>query len=305
VSASDEKKILQTILDYLPCGVTLFDEQFGLLAHNDQFLRLLDFPRQLVESGAPTFQDFLRYNAERGEYGPGDPEELVQRAMERARRREPHVLERERPNSAVVEIRGQPVPNGGFITIYTDITERRHAEQALRLAKAQLEQLALHDPLTGLANRRKLAERFDHEAARAQRSRAPISLLMIDIDRFKAINDRHGHAAGDACLKRLAEVLQSSGRAIDLATRLGGEEFAVLLPETDPDGARRVAERMRERVQATGFGLPGSVELLHATISVGVATLSGPGPAQLEELLARADEALYRAKQGGRNRVTA
>ena len=286
--------VLQTILDRLPCGVSLFDVELNLLAHNNEFLRLLEFPADLGSGGKVTFETFVRYNVKRGEYGPGEPEELVRVIVERAKRMEPHVVERARPNGTVIEVRGMPLPEGGFITLYTDITQRKHAEEELRKAKDALEQLALQDPLTGLPNRRRFTIGFEHEAVRRQRTGAPLSLLMLDIDHFKAVNDRDGHLAGDVCLKDVANVLRASARDADLVARFGGEEFIVLLPETTAAQALVVAERMRCKVQSE----------TSVTISIGAATAEA-GPPTLDGMVRQADEATYRAKRSGRNRVCA
>jgi diguanylate cyclase (GGDEF)-like protein len=151
------------------------------------------------------------------------------------------------------------------------------------------------DALTGLANRRGFDERLDEEIARAVRFGHPLSLLMIDIDDFKAINDRLGHAAGDHTLETLSGVIVRSIRTIDIAGRFGGEEFVVVLPETPLDGAVIVAERIREGIQESPTPVPTSV-------SSGVAELDLLVPSR-EMLLERADIALYRAKWSGKNRV--
>ena len=192
----------------------------------------------------------------------------------------------------------------GYRGVASDVTVRVRAEEALQRANEQLEQLALHDPLTGLANRRKFAERFEYDMARAVRARTPLSLLMIDIDHFKAINDRHGHLAGDACLKALAALLAGSVRAVDLVARFGGEEFVVLLPEMSVAQSLVAAERMRFQVQAHPAGIGDGAPGVAVTVSVGAATSMGAA-LTLEEVLARADEAVYRAKRAGRNQVCA
>jgi diguanylate cyclase (GGDEF)-like protein/PAS domain S-box-containing protein len=181
-------------------------------------------------------------------------------------------------------------------------TERERNGKALQHANLQLEQLALHDPLTGLANRRKFADRFAYEMARAGRIRTPPSLLMVDVDHFKGINDRHGHLVGDACLKELAALLTESVREVDLVARFGGEEFVVLLPETSMAQSLLAAERMRCKVQTQPIGIGDGVPPVAVTISVGAATAAGAAPT-LDEILARADEAVYRAKSAGRNQV--
>jgi diguanylate cyclase (GGDEF)-like protein len=136
-----------------------------------------------------------------------------------------------------------------------------------------------------------------------RRARA-LSLLMIDIDNFKAINDRHGHPAGDDVLRALAATLAASMRAGDDCGRLGGEEFAVVLPDEDREGAAASAERLRATVELLGVEAQSAPERIGFTVSIGVATLPQDGYT-LDELMRHADERLYRAKEGGRNRVVA
>jgi diguanylate cyclase (GGDEF)-like protein len=156
------------------------------------------------------------------------------------------------------------------------------------------ERLATVDALTGLRNRRWLDEAFARQLARASRANQPLSVLMIDIDQFKRVNDKCGHTVGDAILRRVAHTLAAGLRPQDLLARYGGEEFAVLLPGIETVQAIAVAERLRHGIQAAGpKPLPG------ITVSVGVA--SAQRDETLAGLLKRADEALYRAKQSGRN----
>lgn len=134
MSPNDEdwSSLLQTILDYLPSGVSLLDKDLRLVAWNEEFRRLLCFPDELFESPAPDLYDLLLFNARRGEYGPGDPEAQARAGIERARRMEPHLFERTRPDGTVIEVRGRPLPGGGFVTIYSDVTVRRRAEEEVR-----------------------------------------------------------------------------------------------------------------------------------------------------------------------------
>jgi diguanylate cyclase (GGDEF)-like protein len=160
----------------------------------------------------------------------------------------------------------------------------------------QLARLSRTDPLTGLGNARELAERFDGECARSRRHGTPLSLLLLDLDHLKGINDRRGHTMGDVALLELAEALRSDLRRSDVAARLGGDEFALLAPATSGDAALALAERIRTRV--------GAISSVGATVSVGVATReAGAEPCSPRDLTERADRALYRAKDGGRNRV--
>jgi len=177
-----------------------------------------------------------------------------------------------------------------------DMTEEKQAQLAL-------EQLATRDGLTGLANRRCFDETLHAEWARAMRQRQPLSLLMVDVDNFKAYNDAHGHLGGDECLKRIATAVASEMRANDLVARYGGEEFAVVLPNQSLKGAATVAERIRSRVeqlQVPNVLAPGQ----HVTVSIGAATALPAPENAASELVATADAALYRAKHMGRNRIS-
>ena len=161
-------------------------------------------------------------------------------------------------------------------------------------------QLATHDALTGLCNRRHFAELFDKELARAQRHQRPLALCMIDVDLFKRINDEHGHLAGDGVLKQLTDVLKRYVRQEDLVARIGGEEFAVVLPEADGPEAALFGERYRAAVEAEVFPINGVPHRL--TISIGIACMS-PERDDRSKLMRAADGVLYRAKETGRNRV--
>jgi len=178
--------------------------------------------------------------------------------------------------------------------VLQDMTERHRLE-------ADLVRLATLDELTRLPNRRHFLEQARREVERSRRYGSSLSLLMVDADRFKDINDTHGHAGGDAVLRALAETGRRLLRETDVMGRLGGEEFALLLPETDPSQARVVAERLCGAVRALAVPLPGG-GTAGLTVSVGVAAL-GPGVENLDELMRRADSALYAAKQRGRDRV--
>ncbi len=182
----------------------------------------------------------------------------------------------------------------GQISITRDVTERRALHQAL-------EHQAQVDYLTGLPNRRRFMELAELELARSLRYHKQLSLFMIDIDHFKKVNDTHGHKTGDIVLQKLSEIMQESLREVDIIGRLGGEEFAVLLPETGRVEASEVAERLRDRVAEEEIVLEGGMPL-RVTISVGVTTMQQKS-VNIDMLLSVADEALYLAKHGGRNQV--
>jgi two-component system cell cycle response regulator len=173
----------------------------------------------------------------------------------------------------------------------------------MRIAALMDEQqrLAAIDALTGLRNRRSFSELLNVEYARASRYGSALSFLLLDVDHFKAVNDRHGHPGGDAVLAAVGGLLRTCLRTPDLPARWGGEEFVVALPSTDLEGATVVAERVRQAIQ--GFAINHAGATIPITASVGVATLRGGE--SLDALIDRADRAMYEAKGGGRNRVVA
>ncbi len=189
------------------------------------------------------------------------------------------------------------------LLIFQPLVRRiRQEARLLEEANAQLKRLSFLDALTSIPNRRAFEERFQLEWRRAQRHSSPISVLMIDIDHFKEYNDHYGHQRGDECLAQLAQRLRNSvSRPGDFVARYGGEEFAIILPDTDVAGATAVAENLRKR--AAGLRIPHAASPVRdvVTISVGVASII-PDPGSPIPVAA-ADQALYRAKQLGRNRV--
>lgn len=421
-SIDSTQAALQTIIDFLPTGITMFNAEQQIVICNQNFRTLLEFPDALFENGMPFLHDLAMYNARRGEYGPGEPHVLAEQVCARARTMQPHVFERQRPNGTILEIRGEPLPGGGWVAIYTDISDRKRNEENLRRvkdmmsaainfsptfiwetdaegnysylqgvehilgftesellglprchtlcdaehcttcdvarcmaaresidrvvveskskagsvvwlstsaqqvvdhegryqgyrgvdvditeitqARQALEQLALHDPLTGLANRRKFQDRFQLEHLRQARSGQPLTVLLLDIDHFKQVNDGWGHIVGDTCLKKVAEVLLGNLRSIDLVARFGGEEFMVLLAETSAETGRLVAEKLRRALESQSIetGLA-TQPVLQLTASFGVSVVLPSETIALEAVIERADRALYAAKCGGRNRV--
>ena len=168
--------------------------------------------------------------------------------------------------------------------------------------RQEMETLAITDALTNIANRRHAIAVGGREVARARRYAKPLSVLMLDIDHFKVVNDTWGHRTGDRVLQSIARTMQSMVRDQDTVGRLGGEEFAVILPETALPGAQAIAERMRVAVQESSAAVSDKGEPISVTVSIGVADLL-PDETDFDTLLVRADKALYQAKEGGRNRV--
>lgn len=177
---------------------------------------------------------------------------------------------------------------------------------SMALAKAMLfTQIELHsrtDGMTGLLRRQAFMERLEDEFKKARAFHTPFCLLMIDIDHFKAVNDSHGHAAGDAVLARVGKILKESFYETDVVGRYGGEEFIILLPRAEVEGVKRKAEALRARVEKEN--IQAGLQELHVTVSIGLSHYPENGQTT-EDLIARADEALYHAKETGRNRVSA
>lgn len=181
------------------------------------------------------------------------------------------------------------------------VRARVHNHLELKRARDLLEQLSITDALTGLANRRRFDAVLAAEIERQRRSGESLSLVLLDVDHFKHYNDTYGHPAGDDCLRAVASVIDTMvGRAVDTAARYGGEEFAFILPNTCLDGAKALAEGIRAGVAALNILHRASSAANHVTLSAGVASSPDTPPAQL---IAQADECLYRAKALGRNRI--
>jgi two-component system, cell cycle response regulator len=181
------------------------------------------------------------------------------------------------------------------------VKKKRYSEQLRDNVQKSVE-MAITDGLTGLFNRRYMENHLttlvDQAAARGK----PIAVMVLDIDYFKSINDTHGHDAGDDVLREFSLRIRKCIRNIDLACRYGGEEFVLVMPETDKAVATMVAERLRRRIAAEPFSIEGGTQSLEVTISIGIAAAAGANDSAAA-ILKRADQALYRAKRDGRNRV--
>lgn len=199
--------------------------------------------------------------------------------------------------------------NGGRLStattvlVFRDITKRLQAETELRQIKREMERLAFTDPLTGMHNRRSFMQRLHEECERVRRHGHALSAVLLDLDRFKLVNDQHGHESGDRVLREVARLIGQHSRTCDVAARLGGEEFVLLLPGTPLEGALQVAERLRVSVGAHPVRIAGDVTVT-VTLSAGVACMTGTDD-DGRALLRRADSALYRAKRAGRDMVCA
>ena len=188
-----------------------------------------------------------------------------------------------------------------LVCVTLDITDRKLAQEALLLSEKKLLALATTDSLTNLPNRRQFLIFLTDEFEKVRRfDDQPSSVVMLDLDFFKRVNDTYGHAGGDLVLKHFAQLMRSTLRKIDTAARVGGEEFAIIMPGADSAAARIFTERLREVVSQSPVKYDGKT--ISVTVSIGIATMD-PRDCGADETLIRADEALYRAKKNGRNRV--
>ena len=197
-----------------------------------------------------------------------------------------------------VEVHLSPIESGGrtlLFCIVHDVTARLKAE-------GELVTLAQIDMLTGLPNRRHFLENAERELSRTLRYGGGLSVLMMDIDHFKKVNDTYGHHAGDLVLQAVGRLFSEALRDADFVGRMGGEEFAVILPQTGAPAALEVAERLRHRIEMAKIPRPEG-KPLQVTLSLGLTTLDGADSINIDTLISQADSALYEAKRNGRNRV--
>jgi len=198
----------------------------------------------------------------------------------------------------------RPVDRNELVArVRTQLRKKRYADRLRRNVQLSLE-MAITDQLTGLHNRRYMTSHLDNLMMQAAKSSKPLAFVIMDIDHFKAVNDTHGHDIGDEVLREFAKRLGANIRGLDLACRYGGEEFVVVMPETDASFAYAVAERLRKSIETTPIEISRAPGKISITISIGIAAWEGESDTA-EALLHRADQALYRAKRSGRNRVVA
>ena len=296
-----QDSLIRAIHAASPDGILVVNEHQIVVSHNQRFIEIWRIPSQHLGGSVPG-------TAIGAEEAP-----ILATALERvkdasgflARVRElyddPNLIDHceielldgrtlERHSSALW---GSDARYLGRVWFFRDISSQKQTEVALR-------ELSRRDPLTGVANRRYFFERASQEFARATRSTSALSIALVDIDHFKHINDRHGHAAGDEMLKFLCRSSQHLLREMDIFARIGGEEFAVLLPDTGLEGATDLATRLRQTIAGSELSLNGVQ--INCTISIGVATLRLTDTCP-EDSLSRADSAMYRAKRNGRNNV--
>ncbi|MFD1704413.1 diguanylate cyclase [Methylopila henanensis] len=291
--AADERAEMRAVLESLPVGVELYDRDFNALFYNSASDALFDYAGVAIAHHDHwwrlAFPDAEARRSARGEW----------RRTVAAARADPsraHMAEwtvRTRDGGDRVIQFFYRFLGERYALVLWDVTEQRRLEAELRSA-------ARTDALTGAANRRRFVERLAHDVAAARAGGGPLALIVLDIDHFKAINDRFGHAAGDDALRAVAERAARALRRDDMLARVGGEEFAALLPRAGRAEAQAVAERLHAAV--AGAPIVAGAVTLGVTVSLGVALLRDDDRAP-DDLFARADAALYAAKASGRNRV--
>ena len=297
---ADKHDILNTVLATIPDGVQVLDRTLDLVAWNDRLFDVLELDAAEIlhaENPGQAFQDARAENISDStkETRSGMATLEIMGRTSAPVQYDPIRYEQQLISGKWIECRGHPLPGGGSLAIYRDINESKHLF-------AQLEELATTDALTGVPNRRSFLERATGEFSRAKRNRHDMSILMIDVDHFKAINDRHGHAAGDQVLRHIAQACNGALRGSDILGRIGGEEFAALLPEADGATAGLVASRLRRAV--IDIANKTGATSTPVSVSIGIAT-THLCTESLETIMANADAALYQAKQDGRNRAVA
>jgi len=288
-----QNDMLAAIIENFPGGVSVCDATLHLVAYNDQFKTLLDLPASLFQKPTLFFEDFIRHNARRGDYGPGDPEQLVSTLVARAREFKAHKTQRVLADGTALEIRGMPLPAGGFVTLYIDVTEREAHQQ-------RLEYLAHFDDLTALPNRVLLADRLHQAMVQAQRHSQKLAVVYLDLDSFKIINDKHGHEIGDQLLTALAAGMKQALREGDTLARIGGDEFVAVLLDLPNNQAcvPMLTRLLNAAAEPTQIG----ALLLQVSASLGVTFYPQAEEVDADLLLRQADQAMYQAKQSGKNR---
>lgn len=289
---SQQSDVLNIVLDHITQGMVVVGPDFRTLAFNRHFEEMFQLPPGTVEVGID-FRDILKIWAKE----TGQDQNMLDYAIFQLT--EPNTFEFEFPQIIKGEPRWcllthNPLPGKGFVRTFTDITKRKALE-------ATLTKLSREDPLTGLLNRRTLMESLEEEIKRGLRYEHPLSILMMDLDHFKQINDQWGHPIGDEVLRNFAEKCRALMRENDRLGRFGGEEFVMVLPETGMSDAVLVAERIRDETKKMDIKTDYGREEIVATVSIGVTTASGED--DIDKLIARADDALYEAKNTGRDRV--
>ncbi len=293
---SDWTSVLTSALDGIRYGIVLLNKDFEARFINRAYYRM--FGLTPPPSGAAYhLTDLIAHARTAGVYDTGGQaiDDYVRARLALIQNGTQSAMQFKMSDSRILNFEAKILPDGGRMITFDDITDLVQAADQLRV-------LATVDDLTKLLNRRHFLDSLKSEFSRAQRHGRPLSVLMIDADDFKRINDRHGHSAGDDVLRAMAERCLGVVRESDIVGRLGGEEFAIALSDTDMPDAFQTAERLCRGVAAEPFAVDG--DKLHVTVSIGVAARHAQH-SDPDDLLRFADRALYAAKANGRNCVVA
>lgn len=293
--ASKAHQLLNEAVKSISAGFTIYDENDRLVICNEAYLEMYQASRDLIVPGK-TFEEIVRQGAERGQYvdAIGRIDEWVRTRVKRHQEADGQQVEQRLIDGRWLLAIEHRTPSGFIVGNRIDITERKRLE-------AELRELATTDSLTGLPNRRHFLSRLDEELERVRRmTTQQACVLMLDLDHFKHINDTHGHSVGDKVLQLFAGIMREQLRMSDTGGRLGGEEFAIVLPGTTLQSARGFAERLCQKLAELPI-LVGD-QTIYVTVSIGITTIK-PTDTSSDAVLLRADDALYQAKEKGRNRV--
>jgi diguanylate cyclase (GGDEF)-like protein len=293
-AAHRELMTLHAALDRVDHGVLLLDDSLRVDFMNAAFRRLWALGPIDTEL-RPTFAELVQRAANKGVHriGMQDDENYVAQRVALVRQGSEEPIDLRLVNGEIVRFQCKTLANGGRLLTYTDVTDLVHQSE-------QFERLATTDDLTGVFNRRYFLAQAERAFTACLADRRPVALLILDIDLFKSINDCFGHGVGDGVICHVADVCRAAQRTGDILARIGGEEFTLLLPNTDLAAAGMFAEEIRSRFAAAPVAVEG--HNLRVTVSIGVAAADA-ATVSLGDLMRRADQALYGAKRGGRNRV--
>jgi len=256
-----ENELFRAVLDNFPGGISLFDRNLRLVLCNRELKGLLQYPKSMFEYGPPSLEQIFRFNATRGEYGPGNVEELVAQKMKLVNLQRSHVYERTRPNGTVLEVRGAPLANGGFVTTYLDVTHQRAARQVET-------ENANFDKLTSLP-KRDFIEKQLWLTLHNMRLDDVACLQCFDLDNFSTFNRENSKVVGDFVLKELATRLSGAIRGFDFIARSGGDRFLVLQSSVKkPSDIAKLAKRMLDEIKKP---IQCGDKMVHITASVGIA----------------------------------
>ncbi len=301
---AESRNQLNHVLSEMTEGIAMFDAQGTLVYRNNQYGALFPLTCEVRRPGQ-NIRDILEAVIATGEQlVPAGSEhewlDSIATSMGKDNEEEVRLF-----NGRWLHVRTRPTTEGQSLVVVSDVTKIRQAEVALKAMTEQLKLLATTDGLTGLTNRRAFDTALETEVSRARRDGSPLSLILADVDRFKAFNDIYGHPVGDDVLRSVGQCLRESmRRPSDVPARYGGEEFVAILPGTDEDGAFFIADAFRQALKQKAIPHEGSEKGV-VTASVGIATFTRRDEGvNAIELVRRADEALYNAKGAGRDRVT-